>query len=151
MRRSPQTIWLWRPVGLWVKQGLHSLSMHTVSCTRTQGEGSDLIGAWARATCWSWRVSWGGGVRMRQPWLTVGTETLVVSTTEYSSIWAPSEATILAPRPGPNQKPVGSSAETSQAKQPTEQEERANRRKRDKRNPNWKRYNYCLQMTWYST
>ena len=44
------------PVGLWVKQGLHSLSMHTVSCTR-KGEGSDLIGAWARATCWSWRVS----------------------------------------------------------------------------------------------
>ena len=32
----------------------------------------------------------------------------------------------MAPRLGPNQKPVGSSAETSQAKQPTEQEERAN-------------------------
>ena len=36
--------------------------MHTRSvCTGTQRKSSDFIGAWARPTCCSWRVSWGGG------------------------------------------------------------------------------------------
>ena len=42
--------------------------------TRTQGKRSNLIGAWARPACWSWKVSWRGG---RWLWLTLGTQTLV--------------------------------------------------------------------------
>ena len=45
--------------------------------TRTQGKGSDFIGAWAGPTCWSWRVSWGGRVWL---WLSLRTWTLVVET-----------------------------------------------------------------------
>ena len=42
--------------------------------TRTQGKSSNLIGAWARPTCWSWRVSGRGrGVAA----IPVGTQTLV--------------------------------------------------------------------------
>ena len=31
-----------------------------IVCNRTQGKRSNSIGAWARPTCWSWRVSWSG-------------------------------------------------------------------------------------------
>ena len=42
------------------KQRCHSWRAHTRSfCPGTQGKSSDFIGAWARLTCWSWRVSWG--------------------------------------------------------------------------------------------
>ena len=37
------------------------------------GQSSDSIGAWAKPTCGSWRVSWGGQGWL---WLTVGTRTL---------------------------------------------------------------------------
>ena len=35
-----------------------TLQGHTqnLACTRTQGKSSNLIGAWARPTCWSWRI-----------------------------------------------------------------------------------------------
>ena len=41
----------------WGKQRLHSWRAHT----RTQGKSGDSTGAWARITCWSWKVSCGGG------------------------------------------------------------------------------------------
>ena len=41
--------------------------------TRTQGKSSDFIGAWARPTCGSWRVSSGGRGEL---WFTVGTRKL---------------------------------------------------------------------------
>ena len=41
------------------------------------------------------------------------------SSGEYSLVWALQEAAIFSPRPGPTQQPVGSSAGTPQAKQPT--------------------------------
>ena len=34
-----------------------------LTCSGTQGKSTNLIGAWARPTCWSWRVfgvGWGG-------------------------------------------------------------------------------------------
>ena len=44
------------------------------------------------------------------------------STKEYSLAWAPLEAAILTPRPGPTQQPAGSSDGMPQIKQPTGQE-----------------------------
>ena len=43
-------------------------------CVGTEVKSSYSIGAWARPTCWSWRVSQtGGGGRVRGlPWLTLG-------------------------------------------------------------------------------
>ena len=32
----------------------------TFMCIGTQGKSSNLIGAWAKATCWPWGVSWRG-------------------------------------------------------------------------------------------
>ena len=35
---------------------------HKASCApEPRAKSSDFIGAWARPTCWSWRVSFGGG------------------------------------------------------------------------------------------
>ena len=36
-------------------------------CTGTQSKNVNLIGAWARPTCWSWRVSWRDRAAMAQP------------------------------------------------------------------------------------
>lgn len=45
-----------------------------LTCTATQGTGCNSIGAWARPTCGSWRISSGDGGRL---WLTVGIRTWV--------------------------------------------------------------------------
>ena len=82
-KKSPQSIWLWRPAGLDHKNstGLGKTDSTLRGCTqalintRTWGEkNSDYIAAWTRPTCWSWRVSWGS---RRQPRLTVWARTPV--------------------------------------------------------------------------
>ena len=69
--------------GIWLQE-LHrtegkrdsTLGGHTqgLMCTRTQGKSSDFIGAWARPTCWSWKVFLGGSRWLK---LTLGTRTPV--------------------------------------------------------------------------
>lgn len=51
------------PIGLGEIRDL-TLKGHTQNliCSGTQGKSSNLIRAYARPTCWSWRISWGGGV-----------------------------------------------------------------------------------------
>ena len=84
-KRSLQSIWLWRPSGLNCRSPtrlgekdftLKGLTQN-LTCTRTQGKSSNLIGAWARSTCWPWRVSWRGREWLQ---LTLGTKTLVSDT-----------------------------------------------------------------------
>lgn len=117
-RRSPQSIWLWRPAGLNYRDSTGVEEIKTslledaqkISCTPEPQEkaASDSIGAWVRPTCWSLSVSWEG-----RGWLAlVYSEDKDISgrgTTEYSLAWALLKADILAPRPGsPNslQAPV---------------------------------------------
>ena len=64
-----------------------------------RGKSSDFIAAWVRPTCWSWRVSWGGG----RLWLTSGTRTLVAEVLGSTHWFELSEAAILTPRLGPTQ------------------------------------------------
>ena len=58
-----------------------TLEGHTqnLMCAGTKSKSSNLIGAWARPTCWSQMVSWGGGEWLL---LTLGTQTLVSNTSE---------------------------------------------------------------------
>ena len=123
-RRSPQSIWFWRPAGLECRSstGLGETKTpylegaHKVSCAlgptakqwlhRSLGQTylwvlESLLGRWGSALTHCWGKDTGGGV----PW-------------EYSSSWALLEVAILPLRPGPTQLPAGSSAGTSQAKQP---------------------------------
>ena len=59
----------------WRKHRLHSWRVHTRFHVHWDpGQSSDTIGAWARPTCESWRVSWGGKCCL---WFTVGARTLV--------------------------------------------------------------------------
>ena len=63
-------------------------------CTGIQGKSSNLIGAWATSTCWSWRVSWRGKRRLR---LTLRTQdTGGRHNTELSTTWTLLVAAILA-------------------------------------------------------
>ena len=80
---EPQSIWLGRPEELECRSstGLEETETplledaHKISHALVPAQSSDSIGAWARPTCGSWRVSWGGGSWL---WLTVGAGTLVV-------------------------------------------------------------------------
>lgn len=33
-----------------------------LKCTRSQSKSRDFIAAWARLSCWSWKIYWGGRV-----------------------------------------------------------------------------------------
>ena len=80
---EPHNIWLWSPVGPHCRNSTRLGEIKTPLLegtyrsreTSTQGKSSDFTEAWARPTCWSWKVSWGGREWL---WLTVGTRTLVV-------------------------------------------------------------------------
>ena len=75
-RRSSRRICLWRPVGLDCRSstGLGETDStlrgctQGLTCTRTQGKSSDPIRAWARPTCWSWRVSGEAGGSCGPSW-----------------------------------------------------------------------------------
>ena len=76
-RRSPQSIWLWRPVGLECRSstGLGETETpllegtHKVSRAQGPGQSGDSIRAWARPTCGSSSVSWGdGGLSVAHWW-----------------------------------------------------------------------------------
>ena len=88
-----------------------------VSWEQDKGEKtSDLIGAWARPTCWCWRVfcrGWG------RSWFTARTHTGGSSSREYSLASALLEAAVFLPSSGYFEQPVGSSSGTPQAKQLT--------------------------------
>ena len=80
---APRANWLWRPVGFDRRKSTGPEETetpllegaHKVSWTPwPRWKSSDLIGAWARPTCWYRRVS---GKGRGQLWLTAGTETLV--------------------------------------------------------------------------
>ena len=121
-RRSPQSIWLWRPVGLECRgstgmgetETLLLEGAHKVSCTlgprpkqwlhRSLGQTflwvlEHLLGRWESAVARCGGKDTGG----RPP-------------REYWLAWAVPEVTILAMRLGPNQQPSGSSAGMLQAK-----------------------------------
>lgn len=59
-----QSTWLWRSVGLTCRShtGLGEIEVslwkgaHKISCIESQGKSSNLIGAWARPTCWFWSL-----------------------------------------------------------------------------------------------
>ena len=92
--------------------------------TGTQGKSSDFRGAWARPTCWSHRVSWGGQGGCGSPWRHgCWWQRYPVSVHLYELLL---EVDILpgslAPKPGPIQQHVGCSAGTPQAKKPTGEE-----------------------------
>ena len=65
---EPPEHWALRQVGLNCRnptrlRGNRPLLERTpgLTCTGTLGKSSHVIGAWARPTCCSWRVSWGRG------------------------------------------------------------------------------------------
>ena len=97
------------------------LGGHTqgLTCTRTQGKGSDFIGAWVKSTSWSWRVSWGYIVWL---WLTLTTWTLMV---EISSsqlpelLWRQTSCFLQHQHLALPKKPAGSCSWMPQAKQST--------------------------------
>ena len=55
----------------------------TFMCIGTQGKSSNLIGAWAKATCWPWGVSWRG----RGSWGSLCRETGNNHIWERSTAW----------------------------------------------------------------
>ena len=70
----------------WGKQ--HLRSWRATQClvyTKSQGQSSAFLRAWARPSCWSWRVSWGRQGRLG---LTVGTDTGGRSAGDSSSVRA---------------------------------------------------------------
>ena len=124
-KEEPQSIWLWRPAGLECRSStglgetsrLYSWRAYTrIHMHWDPGQSSDSIEAWARPTCVSWRVSWGGGGSAVVHW--GDKDTCGRGPREYILMWALLEVGILAPRPGPTQQPAGSSGGTPKAKQP---------------------------------
>ena len=52
-----------------IPQSIMCLKKYTKSHLHcNQGKSNNLIGAWARPTCWSWRVSWRMGSNYSSPW-----------------------------------------------------------------------------------
>ena len=68
----------------WGKQQLRSWrATQCLVYTKSQGQSSAFLRAWARPSCWSWRVSWGRQGRLG---LTVGTDTGGRSAGDSSSV-----------------------------------------------------------------
>ena len=92
---------------------------HGLTCTRTQGKGSDFIGAWVKSTSWSWRVSWGYIVWL---WLTLTTWTLMVeisSSQLLELLWRQTSCFLQHQHVAVPKKPAGSCSWMPQAKQST--------------------------------
>ena len=123
-RRNSQRIRLWRIVGcdcrtstgLWKTETPLLEGTHKVVCASgRRGRISDPWEDWTRPTCYCRRVSCrGGGVAVVH---CGGKDTGNRSSGKYSLLWALSESAI-----SPNKEPVGSSAGSPQAKQPTGRE-----------------------------
>ena len=107
-RRRPQSIWLWRPVGLDHRSftGLGETETpfledtHKVSCAPEPRAKA--------VTLWLW--------------LSLGTYKLVANISGSAHLKEDTLHGTLAPRPGPTQQPIGSSAGIPQGKQPTGRE-----------------------------
>ena len=124
-RRSPQSIWLWR---LAVLEFRSCTGLGETETPLLEGTPKVSQALKPRAKQWLHRslgqiylkvlgVSWGG---RGQLWTSAWARTFMAEALrEYSTVWALPEVAILAPRPGPNQQPAGSSAGMPQAKQPT--------------------------------
>ena len=119
-RKSPQSIWLWRPVGLDFRSSTGLGETETpllVACALGPRAKQWLRRSLGKTYLWVLE-----GLLGRQGSAVIycrGKDTGGGAPREYSSAWALLEVIILAPRPGPTQQPSGSSAGMPQAKQPT--------------------------------
>ena len=124
-RRSSQSIWLWRPVGLECMRS--STGLRETETPLSEGAHKVSRALELREKKWLHR-----NLGQTYPWALEGLLRRHVSAVahcggkdtgggvpwEYSFAWALLEVTILALRPGPTQQPASSSAGTPQAKQP---------------------------------
>ena len=123
-RRRPQSIWLWRPVGLECRSST-GLGEETPLIKATH-EVSHAMGPRAKhwlhkSLGWTWLQALECILGRRGSAVAHcgDNDTGSRCSRKYSLAWALPEVMILAPRPSPTQQPPGSSVQMPQIKEPT--------------------------------
>ena len=111
--------WTFQPPEQWGTNICLKYPVYSFVCySSPNGISNDLIRTWVRPTCWYWASTMEAGLAVAHCWDRHWSS----SFGEKSLVWALLGSTILSPRRGLLQQPVGANAGMPQASQPTGQE-----------------------------